>query len=64
MESVPNMAHVVYIAGGLTTLDPIADVEEGQEIEVCVNLICSGSVLGCPLTVYLDVTGSAKTGLD
>ena len=51
-----------YLAGGLTTLDPIADVVEGGDVVVCVNLICSGSVLGCPLDVTLDVTASTKTG--
>lgn len=43
-------------------MDPIADVVEGGNVEVCVNLICSGSVLGCPLQVGLNVSESTKTG--
>ena len=43
-------------------MDPIVTVEEGQDVMVCINLICTGSSLGCPLTVYLNVTGSLKAG--
>ena len=47
---------------GLLTMDPIVTVEEGQNVMVCINLICTGSVLGCPLTVNLETTDSAKAG--
>ena len=43
-------------------LDPIADVVEGEIFSVCVNLVCSGSTLGCPLTVNLNVIDNTKTG--
>ena len=43
-------------------LEPIVDVEEGELISVCVNLICSGSTLGCPLNVTLDIIDNAKIG--
>lgn len=49
-------------ADGLLTMDPIVTVEEGQDVVVCINLICTGSSLGCPLTVFLNVTGSLKAG--
>lgn len=41
----------------------IEAVTEGDDVMVCINLICSGSTLGCPLEVNLGVTGSSKAGL-
>ena len=43
-------------------MDSIETVEEGQSVMVCITLMSSGTSLGCPLTVDLDVTGSAKAG--
>ena len=43
-------------------LEPIVDVTEGGSFSVCVNLICSGSTLGCPLNVTLNVIDNEKTG--
>ena len=43
-------------------MDSIETVEEGQNIIVCISLMSSGSSLGYPLTIDLDVTGSAKAG--
>ena len=43
-------------------LEPIVDVTEGGSFSVCVNLICSGSTLGCPLNVILNVIDNEKTG--
>ena len=51
----------VHTAGAVN-LDPVADVDEGNNFQVCVNLICTGGVLGCPLTVTLNVIDNAKTG--
>ena len=43
-------------------LEPIMNVLEGGSFNICVNLICSGSTLGCPLVVTLNVTDTNKTG--
>ena len=49
-------------AGAVVNLEAIADVVEGESLTVCVNLICSGSTLGCPLNVLLNVSDNTKTG--
>ena len=55
--------YVFFLADGLVTLAPIADVEEGQDLNVCVDLICTGSTLGCELLVDLSVADDPpKTG--
>ena len=44
------------------TLAAIAPVDEGDMFMVCVDLICSGSTLGCPLDVELSAIESDKAG--
>ena len=51
-------------ADGLLDMDPIVTVEEGQNVMVCISLMGLGTILGCPLTVDLDVTGSIKAGTE
>ena len=53
----------LLLAGALVTLAPIVEVIEGEYIEVCVDLICTGSALGCPLEVQVILQGSTKTGM-
>ena len=53
----------LFLAGALVTLAPIEEVTEGEYVEVCVDLICTGSTLDCPLEVEVIVEGSTKTGI-
>ena len=54
--------NALHREGGVVNLQAIQNVDEGGSFHVYVNLICSGSTLGCPLTVNLNITGDTKTG--
>ena len=57
------MLHYFIPAEALVTMDPISTVEEGNDVMVCINLICSpGSILDCPLNVTVDIDSSTKAG--
>ena len=53
---------IICCADGMLDMDPIVTVEEGQDVMVCISLMSLGSILGCPLTVDLNTTGSIKAG--
>ena len=53
----------LFLAGALVTLAPIEEVTEGEYVEVCIDLICTGSTLDCPLEVKVILEGSTKTGI-
>ena len=58
-----NSLVLFFCAGGAVNLESIADVDEGNPFNVCVNLVGSANTLGYPLTVSLNVIDNTKTGL-
>ena len=42
----------------------IQQTTEGEDVQVCINLMCAGcSLLGYPLEIALSVESSIKAGL-
>ena len=53
-----NICHI----GVFATLAYIASVEEGQNLTVCIELVCSQATLEYALEFEVDVSNSTKTG--
>ena len=48
--------------GVFATLASIDSVEEGQNLTVCIKLVCSQATLGFGIDFQVDLNSSTKTG--